>query len=95
MFFYFLDSLVKNEKHNGEFIKLRHPQTGDLAIFFYSESDNKLAQLRSLPFNHRYTFVSPCFNIVFYKMVFYVFAVFILDHFLAVMMSFLLTEWIL
>jgi len=48
-----LDALTKDENSDRQLIKLRHPQTNELAIFMYSENDKTLAQMRSLPFNHR------------------------------------------
>lgn len=50
---FFLDILIKDQTNDRQFIKLRHPQTGDMAIFMYSENNKKLAQIRSLPLNHR------------------------------------------
>lgn len=52
--FLFPDIVMNDQSSDRQFIKLRHPQTGDLAIFVYSENDKKLAQMRSLPFSHRY-----------------------------------------
>jgi len=48
-----LDALTKDENSDRQLIKLRHPQTNELAIFVYSENDKTLAQMRSLPFTHR------------------------------------------
>jgi len=48
-----LDALTKDENADRQLIKLRHPQTNELAIFVYSENDKTLAQMRSLPFSHR------------------------------------------
>ncbi|CAI6347831.1 unnamed protein product [Macrosiphum euphorbiae] len=47
------DALTKDENGDHQLIKLRHPQTNELAIFVYSENDKTLAQMRSLPFSHR------------------------------------------
>ncbi|VVC44708.1 Ribonuclease H2, subunit B [Cinara cedri] len=47
------DTLTKDQNIDKEFIKLRHPQTGQMALFLYSENEKKLAQMRSLPFSHR------------------------------------------
>jgi len=47
------DALTKNTKNDQQLIKLRHPQTSELAIFMYSENNKTLAQMRSLPFSHR------------------------------------------
>lgn len=47
------DGLNKIQKTDRRFIKLRHPQTGQLAVFVYAEDDKKLYQMRSLPFSHR------------------------------------------
>jgi len=48
-----LDALSKDENTDLQFLKLRHPQTSELAIFVYSENDKSLAQMRSLSFSHR------------------------------------------
>jgi len=48
-----LDALTKDENADRQLIKLRHPQTNELAIFVYSENYKTLAQMRSLPFSHR------------------------------------------
>jgi hypothetical protein len=50
----FLDSLTNDQNIERKFVKLRHPQTSELAMFVFSEKDKKLAQMRSLPFDHRY-----------------------------------------
>ncbi|XP_025198882.1 ribonuclease H2 subunit B [Melanaphis sacchari] len=47
------DSLTRDKNTDRRLIKLRHPQTSELAIFVYSENDKTLAQMRSLPFSHR------------------------------------------
>ncbi|XP_050421797.1 ribonuclease H2 subunit B isoform X2 [Adelges cooleyi] len=47
------DKLLNNQNGDARFIKLRHPQTGDLSIFLYSEQDKVLSQIRSLPLSHR------------------------------------------
>ncbi|CAH1715393.1 ribonuclease H2 subunit B [Aphis gossypii] len=47
------DALTKDKSTDLQLIKLRHPQTSELAIFVYSEKDKNLAQMRSLPFSHR------------------------------------------
>lgn len=48
-----LDALTKDKSTDQQLIKLRHPQTSELAIFVFSEKDKTLAQMRSLPFSHR------------------------------------------
>ncbi|XP_026814155.1 ribonuclease H2 subunit B [Rhopalosiphum maidis] len=47
------DALTNDKTADRQLIKLRHPQTSELAIFVYSENDKTLAQMRSLPFSHR------------------------------------------
>jgi len=44
---------MKDQDGDRQFIKLRHPQTGEMNIFLYSENDKKLAQMRMLPYSHR------------------------------------------
>lgn len=53
----FLEILTKDQNIEKKLVKLRHPQTGELAMFVYSEIDRKLAQMRSLPFDHRYVYI--------------------------------------
>lgn len=53
MLMFVLDALTKNKNTDQQFIKLRHPQTSELALFVYSENEKTLAQMRSLPFSHR------------------------------------------
>ncbi|XP_025424136.1 ribonuclease H2 subunit B [Sipha flava] len=50
------DSLTNDQNIERKFVKLRHPQTSELAMFVFSEKDKKLAQMRSLPFDHRTIF---------------------------------------
>jgi len=50
---FLLDALTKDKYTDQQFVKLRHPQTSELAIFVYSENEKTLAQMRSLPFSHR------------------------------------------
>lgn len=54
IYVFILDALTNDKNADRQLIKLRHPQTSELAIFVYSENDKTLAQMRSLPFSHRY-----------------------------------------
>ncbi|XP_015363920.1 PREDICTED: ribonuclease H2 subunit B-like [Diuraphis noxia] len=47
------NALTKEKNNDQQFIKLRHPQTNELALFVYSKNEKTLAQMRSLPFSHR------------------------------------------